>query len=78
MTKRYIYIAAIEKNVTIGQYTQAVKTAKSNLNKQFKHGLTCWWPCTGQDIMNQFMAGVQDRISQAIPYDMRGLETKTG
>jgi hypothetical protein len=39
---------------------------------EFKHGLTTWWPTTGREMMRQFRDGMNDRISQGIPYDRRG------
>lgn len=71
--KRTIYLPAIERSVTLGQYVKAIKMAKDNLEAEFKHGLTCWWPCKGKDIMRQFRNGIMDRINQAIPYSQRGL-----
>ena len=71
--KRTITLPAIHKTVTIGQYVKAIKIAKANLDKEFKHGLTCWWSCTGRDIMRQFREGVQQRITEAIPYMKRGI-----
>ena len=65
---RTIYLPAIDKTVSLKQYIKAVKTAKAHPETTFKHGLTCWWACTGADIVSQFFAGVQDRINQAIPY----------
>ena len=67
-----IYLPAIERHVSLRQYLDAVKLAKVNQDSKFKHGLTCWWSCTGKDIMDQFFEGVQDRINQAIPYIKRG------
>lgn len=69
---RTIYLPAIERRVSIGQYVQAIKLAKQYLDREFKHGLNCWWPCSGQDIVNQFRDSIQDRINQAIPYIARG------
>ena len=71
--KRVIYLPAIHKTVTLAQYLKAIKYAKANPDAEFKEGLTCWWPCTGRDIMRQFFEGVQDRINQRIPYKERGL-----
>jgi len=71
--KRAIYIPGIEKWVTVGDYVKAIKTAKAMPENEFKHGLTCWWPCTGAEIMKQFFAGVQDRINQGVPYKLRGM-----
>lgn len=71
--KRTITLSAIGKTVTIGQYVKAVKMAKANLDAEFKYGLTCWWSCTGRDIMRQFREGLEQRISDAIPYMKRGL-----
>ena len=69
---RIIYIPATEQSVSLGQYVKAVQTAIDHPNAEFKHGLTCWWPCKGKDIQAQFMAGVHDRINQGIPYSKRG------
>jgi len=71
--KRLIHLPALNKSVTLGQYVKAIKLAKANPDVEFKHGLTCWWSCTGRDIMRQFRNGVQDRINDAIPYSQRGL-----
>lgn len=64
---RTINLPSIGKRVSIGAYVRAVRMAKQNPDAEFKHGLTCWWPCTGKDILQQFFDGVQDRINQAIP-----------
>ncbi len=64
---RTINLPAIGKRVSIGAYVRAVKLAKANPSMEFKHGLTCWYPCTGKDILQQFFDGAQDRINQAIP-----------
>jgi len=66
------YIQVREKKISIPAYIQGIKLAKSNLDREFKQGLTCWFPCTGQDIVNQFRAGLNDRINQSISYIQRG------
>jgi hypothetical protein len=70
---RLINLPAIGKAVTIGQYVTAIKLAKSNPHREFKHGLSCWWPCIGKEIMRQFRSGLQERINQAVPYFERGI-----
>ena len=70
--KRVITIPAINKQVTLGQYVQGVKLAIANPDADFKHGLTCWYSCTGADIRRQFREGMNDRINQAIPAIQRG------
>lgn len=70
---RTIYVPGLEKWVTIGQYVRAIGVAKKNLTVTFKHGLTCWWSCTGQEIVEQFRDGLHERINDAIPYRERGL-----
>jgi hypothetical protein len=70
---RTITLPAINKTVPLGAYVAAVKLAKANPTMEFKHGLTCWWPCTGAEIVQQFFRGVQDRINQAVPYSQRGV-----
>ncbi len=69
---RAIHIAAIGRDVSIGQYVKAVKTTIANPDTEFKHGLTCWWACTGKDIRRQFLDGLMDRINQNVPYVERG------
>jgi hypothetical protein len=71
---RTVNLPAINRRVTLAAYVQAIKLAKANPDTTFKHGLTAWWPCTGQEIMRQFRAGMHDRISQRIPYHLRGAE----
>lgn len=69
---RCIYLPAIERRVSLGQYVAAIRLAKANPHREFKHGLTCWWPCSGADIIRQFYAGIVDRINAGIPYVERG------
>jgi hypothetical protein len=52
------------KRVTLGGYIAAVKRAKANPDREFDRGLTCWWPCTGRQIVRQFRDGLHDRINQ--------------
>jgi len=61
--KHTIHLPAIDRTVTVGQYVAAVRAAKANPDRTFKHGLTTWWPTTGRDIVAQFFAGVEDRIN---------------
>ncbi len=70
---RTIHITAIGHDVSIGRYVKGVKLAIANPDMKFKHGLTCWWTCTGRDIRKQFLDGIMDRINQAIPYTKRGI-----
>lgn len=69
---RVINLPAIHRQVTLRAYLMAIRTAKANPEQEFKYGLTCWWPCTGAEIMRQFMEGVHDRINQGIRYADRG------
>lgn len=69
---RVINLPALNLTVSLTAYLAAVRQAKANPEMEFKHGLTCWWPCLGKDIVDQFFRGVQDRINQGIPYSKRG------
>ena len=71
--KRVITLPAVNMTVSIGQYVKAVKLAISHPDAEFKHGLTCWYPCKGRDIRAQFREGMHDRINQAIPAYQRGI-----
>jgi len=71
---RAITLPAINKTVSLAQYVKAIKIAKANPDVEFKHGLTCWWPCKGSQIMLQFRDGMMQRISEARPYVTRGMD----
>ncbi len=71
MPIRMIFLPAIERRVTLGQYIKAVKAAKAQPDTEFKHGLTTWWPTTGEEIVRQFRKGMNERISDAHPYMKR-------
>jgi hypothetical protein len=66
--QRMIYCPGPDKWLTLGQYVKVVKTAKAAKATEFKCGITCWWPVTGAEVVNQFYRGVEDRINRAIPY----------
>jgi hypothetical protein len=72
---RTIYLPAVSRRVSLAAYIAAVKTAKANPEREFKHGLTTWWPTTGAEIAAQFTKGMHDRINQAVPYCRRGQQT---
>lgn len=61
---RVIMLPATGRRVSLKAYIRAIKTAKANPDVEFNEGLTCWWPCTGREIVKQFYEGVQDRINQ--------------
>ncbi len=71
---RTIYLPAIDRRVSLGAYTAAVRRAKAYPSQTFACGLTCWWPCTGEEILRQFREGIDDRINQAVPYSRRGIK----
>ena len=70
---RYITLPAVNKRVPLGAYVRGVRAAKASLSREFKHGLTTWWPTTGAEIMRQFLCGVHDRINEGVPYILRGV-----
>ena len=71
MSRRTIYLPAIERRVSLAAYVAAIKAAKAQPEQTFRHGLTTWWPTTGREILDQFRDGVQNRINQAIPNHRR-------
>jgi hypothetical protein len=75
VTTRVIHLPVVDKTITLAAYLHAIRVAKANPDVTFKHGLTCWWPCTGREIVGQFFEGVQDRINAGIPANMRGIES---
>jgi len=73
MKQRYIDLPALGKKIPLGAYVAAIKTAKANPTQSFKTGLTCWWSCSGAEILGQFTDGMMDRINQGISYSARGM-----
>lgn len=71
--KRFVTLPAIGKAVPLGAYVAAVKRAKAEPETEFKTGLTTWWPTTGAEIMRQFWAGVEARITEGKSYSERGI-----
>jgi hypothetical protein len=72
--KRYIHLPAIERRVSLGAYVKAIKLAKANPDLEFKHGLDCWWPATGREIVEQFRAGMRNRINAGVRMIDRGIK----
>ena len=70
--QRYIDLPAFGKKIPLGAYVKAIKTAKANPTQTFKTGLTCWWSCTGAEIVGQFTEGMMDRINAGVSYSARG------
>ena len=71
--RRVVYIPAIERHVTLGNYVRAVKMAKAEPDREFKTGLTTWWPTRGAEVVRQFRHGIHERINEGIPAAQRGL-----
>lgn len=73
MSLRWIICPALHsKPIPLGRYVAFIKAAKARPGSEFKHGLTCWWPVTGAEIVKQFREGLTERINQAKPYHLRG------
>ena len=77
---RYITLSALDgRKIPLKAYLDGIKLAKTNPDKTFNHGLTCWWSCTGAEIMQQFNDGLHDRINQGISYrERKHLNQKEG
>lgn len=71
MGVRCIYCPGISKWVPLGAYVKAVKAAKTNPDVEFRTGITTWWPTAGREIVEQFRAGLHDRINQGVPLLVR-------
>lgn len=57
-------IGICEGTLSIPQYLEVVRIAKSNLNHTFKRSFSGWCPSTGNEIVAQFVEGVHDRINK--------------
>ena len=69
-----VYLPAIERTIPLQTYVNAIKRVKSlPLESVYPQGLTTWWPTTGEEIMEQFRRGMNERISAGIPYSQRGV-----
>lgn len=71
MSKRYVTV--LGRQVSLGAYVKAVKTAKANPKMMFKTGLTTWWATSGAGVLEQFTEGMMERINAGIPYSKRGM-----
>jgi hypothetical protein len=68
---RTIYAAG--RDLRLRDFISAIRTAKVNPTTTYARGLAGWGPVTGAEILHQFRKGMHDRISQAVPYYLRGL-----
>ncbi len=68
---RTIDLPATGRTITLGNYVRAIKTAKANPGKTFKHGLNTWWSVTGAEVVMEFREAMHQRISDGIPYRER-------
>lgn len=59
----YISLPAVNMKVSLPAYCAAIRLAKANPAREFKHGFTTWWPTTGREVMQQFRQGLHDRIN---------------
>lgn len=62
----YIFVPGFGHWVSVKSYVTAIRKAKANLDETFSYSLTCWTPCTGREIMEQFRAGIHERINEAL------------
>lgn len=53
--------------VSLAAYLKAIRLAKQNPDQLFDRGLCSAFPKQGQDIMEDFLDGVMDRINQHMP-----------
>ena len=68
---RTIHLAATGRTVTLGNYVRAIRTAKANPGKTFKHGLNTWWSVTGAEVVTEFREAMHQRINDGISYRAR-------
>lgn len=69
---RFITLRATGKRVPMGAYVAGIRAAIASPGVTFRHGLTTWWPVTGEDVRQEFLAGVHDRINRHVPGFGRG------
>lgn len=62
-----IHLPAIGRTVTVAAYVAAIRKAKAHPDARFPHGLTCWWSCTGAEIVDQFRRERNQRITAGRP-----------
>jgi hypothetical protein len=61
---RTIYIPSAQISITLGQYVDMYKKCKSNPSAEVKMTICKWWPGTAQDVLDEIMDGIHDRINQ--------------
>lgn len=74
MSKRYVTLGC-GRRVTLASYVAVVKAAKANPDATFPRCLRDRWPVEGREIVEQFTAGMIDRINAGVPYIARGAKT---
>ncbi|SON54264.1 hypothetical protein HDIA_0723 [Hartmannibacter diazotrophicus] len=70
--KYSIYLPATQRRVSVGAYVKGVKSAITNPDQVFRHGLETWWPVTGAHIREEFRRGMVDRINRHLPEHGKG------
>lgn len=69
------FVTMNHREIPLGVYVRGIKKAIANPRAEFKHGLDTWWPVTGAEIREEFLASVHDRINQGVPYLRRGVKS---
>ena len=77
MGERFIRLTATGGRISVKSYVAGIQAAKANPDAKFKHGLTCWWPCSGRQVVAQYREGLQERINEAVPWLVRGTAPAT-
>lgn len=52
------------RSIPAAQYLTGIRTAKANPDQTYPTSLHGWWPATGAEIISQYRADLQRRISQ--------------
>lgn len=63
----YIWLAALERRVSIPSYMKAIRRAKEVLHGTFPNTLETWWSGSGECIVAQFRKALHKRISAHLP-----------
>lgn len=73
---RTLYLPATRKTISLRAYLDGYAMVKANPTMTFTHGLTCWWSCTGAEVLEQYRREMNAVINRRGGEDWRNERTE--
>ena len=58
------FIPSVSIYISTGDYLKLYRKCKANPGQKVPQTITQWWEGTTDDVLNEIMAGIHDRINQ--------------